>query len=478
VSGAPAPPGDRRGAIARLFGVGAAEAPRVVRAAAAGFCVLGGWFVIRPLRDAMGTVGKTGELQWLMLAVLGTMLALTPPLFVAASRLPRDRFVALAFRFFALSLLAFAPALARPGGVPPWAARAFFVWVSVQNFFALSIFWGTMADRFTHREGLRSFGLVAAGGTLGGLVGSLVTAGSVQRFGPLPLLALAAVLFELTVRLLRRVRPADPAPAGATADSARPLADAPAARAHPPPGAPADPAPPAAAAEPLRWASRRAIARVARSPYLLGIAGYVLCWALTSTFVYVEQIALAKAALPDPNARAAFFAKIEAVVQASSLVLQAFATGRVLRALGTGRALALLPALSLAGFAALAAAPGLGLLAAFQVARRTLDYGIVKPARELLFTVVDRDDKYKTKSVIDTVVYRGGDALGGVLASSVAPALGAPAAAFALPLCAVWLGLAFGLGAASDRRARASTDAEGEAETGAPPLANEAMARR
>ncbi len=437
------------GRVARLLGIEGREGPRVARAAAACFCVLGGWFVLRPLRDAMGTVGRTNQVPWLMLAVLSTMVALTPLLFFAASRLPRDRFVALAYRLLALSLLAFAPALGRPGAVEPWAARIFFVWASVQNFFALSIFWGTMADRFTHGAGLRSFGVVAAGGTLGGLIGSLVTAGSVERFGPLPLLALAALSFELALRLVRGVG-ADARAAPGDRDGGEGAA-----------GAAGEGAARGAAAPPLRWASRDAIALVARSPYLLGIAGYVLCWALTSTFLYLEQLALARAALPDANARTAFFAKVEAGVQAASLVVQAFATGRVLRALGAGRSLALLPAVSLAGFAALAAAPGLGPLVAFQAARRTLDYGVAKPARELLFTVVDRDDKYKTKSVIDTVVYRGGDALGGAIAASVAPALGASPALLALPLCALWLALAFGLGGASERRARGAGGAEG-----------------
>ncbi|HEU4535095.1 MAG TPA: MFS transporter, partial [Polyangiaceae bacterium] len=394
------------GRLARLFDVDEAEAPRVALAAAAAFCVLGAWFVVRPLRDAMGTLGRAGELEKLLLVTPALMLALTPLLFFAASRLPRNRFVALAYRAFALSLLAFAPALARPhAAIAPGAARAFFLWTSVLNFFALSIFWGTMADRFTHRQGLRSFGVIGAGGTVGALAGSLVTAGAVQRFGPLPLLVLSAGLFEVALRLLRRIAPAaaDPSAApSAAADSSAATAVAPSAAVAANPSAAA--ANPSAATAAHGGASRGALARVVASPYLLGIAGYVLCWALTSTFVYLEQAALARAALPDPNARAALFAKIEAAVQASSLVLQAFATGRLLRALGAGRALALLPALSFVGFAALGAAPRLGLLVAFQLARRTLDFGIAKPARELLFTVVDRDDKYKTKSVIDTVV--------------------------------------------------------------------------
>jgi AAA family ATP:ADP antiporter len=440
------------GRLARLFDVDEAEAPRVALAAAAGFCVLGAWFVVRPLRDAMGTLGRAGELEKLLIVTPALMLALTPLLFFAASRLPRHRFVALAYRAFALSLLAFAPALARPHeAIAPGAARAFFLWTSVLNFFALSIFWGTMADRFTHRQGLRSFGVIGAGGTLGALAGSLVTASAVQRFGPLPLLVLSAGLFEVALRLLRRIAPAAPVdvvPAAAvvdTVDVARP------------PEATADAAP-----SPGR-AARNAVARVVSNPYLLGIAGYVLCWALTSTFIYLEQAALARSALPDPNARAALFAKIEAAVQASSLVLQAFATGRLLRVLGAGRSLAVLPALSLVGFAALGAAPRLGLLVAFQLVRRTLDFGLAKPARELLFTVVDRDDKYKTKSVIDTVVYRGGDALGSVVAGTAAPALGASPALLALPLCALWFALALYLGAASERRARGARNAAGSA---------------
>jgi AAA family ATP:ADP antiporter len=420
------------GRLARLLGVERADAERVGFGAAAGFCVLGAWFVVRPVRDAMGTLGRAGELERLMFVTPAAMLAVTPALFFASSRLPRDRFVALAFRFFALSLLAFGPALAGPArAVSPWAARSFFVWASVLNFFALSLFWGTMADRFTHRQGVRSFGVIGAGGTLGALAGSLVTAGTVEHFGPLPLLALSAALFELGLRLVRRVAPA----AGPPGDER-----------------PAGAAGPEAGDAPGR-ARRGAFARVTASPYLLGIAGYVLCWAVTSTFVYLEQASLARAALPDANARAALFAKVEAAVQAASLVLQLFATGRLLRALGAGRSLALLPAFSLVGFAALGAAPRLALLVTFQVARRTLDFALAKPSRELLFTVVDRDDKYKTKSVIDTLVYRGGDVLGSVLVGGAAPALGARPAWLALPLCALWVALALYLGAASERRA-------------------------
>jgi AAA family ATP:ADP antiporter len=178
------------------------------------------------------------------------------------------------------------------------------------------------------------------------------------------------------------------------------------------------------------------------SPYLGAIAGYMLLYTITSTFAYLEQARLVQAAVHGDAARTELFARMDLWVNLSSLVLQALCTRWLLGRVGVTPTLSLLPALTLAGFAALAIHPSLGLIVAFQVARRTTDYFAARPARELGYVVVDRESKYAAKSFIDTFVYRGGDALGAAAFGLV----GAVAPVVALPVCAVWLAVTLVLG--------------------------------
>jgi AAA family ATP:ADP antiporter len=266
------------------------------------------------------------------------------------------------------------------------------------------------------------------------MLGSLTTALLVTRLGAAATLVIAAVLLEAAARCVRRL--AAPAPArAATGDGAAPCTDG---------GS-------------VAW-----LPRVARSPYFLALCAYLVLFTATSTIFYLEQARIVRASLPDTASRAALFARMDLAANALALALQLLVAGRLLRALGLGPALMVLPSLTLALFGSLRVAPSLATLVACQVARRALDFALAKPAREILFTVVRREDKYKAKGLIDTFVYRAGDAGGAWGADGLpAPALAGVMAV----LCVAWaiVGLVLGRGAvggvASEPVATASGDA-------------------
>jgi AAA family ATP:ADP antiporter len=369
------------------------------------FLLLAAYYVIRPLRDAMGLRGAVKALPWLMMATLAAM-ALATPLFTAlVERLPRRRFVPLVYHGFALQLAAFAWLLG--GAAPSWAARAFFIWTSVFNLFAVSVFWGFMADRFAAAAAARRYGLIALGGTLGAIGGALLASTLARVIGPTRLTLVAALLLEAAVCCFFRIDDGQTRPR------------------------------PPSSRNPVAF-----IAALLRSPLLLCLAGYLLLYTITSTFAYLEQARLVQAAVASDTARTTLFARMDLWVNVASIVLQALATRWFLARAGVTATLLLLPALTLVGFVALALRPSLALIVAFQVARRTTDYFAARPARELCFVVAERDDKYAAKSFIDTFVYRGGDAIG----AGAFGLVGAVAPVVALPLCALWLGVAFGLG--------------------------------
>ncbi len=381
------------------------------------FCLLASYYMLRPVRDAMGIAGKVAELPKLFLVTLAVTLLATPLFTAIVSRWSRRRFIPIANRFFALQLLAFAWLLRAPHAGPD-AARVFFVWTSVFNLFSVSIFWSFMADVFRREQGVRLFGLIGAGGTLGAMAGSALTAVLASRIGAAAFLVVAAVLLELTAQCVSRLSSIFDGP-----EEERARRD-----------------PELGRGGVVAW-----LRQAATSPYLVALVGYMLLFSFTSTFVYFEQARIVKAALPTTALRTELFAKMDLAVNLGSLVLQAVVVGPLLRALGVGAVLVVLPALTLAGCVVLGVHPTLLAVVVFQVARRACDYGVAKPARETLFTVVRREDKYKAKAFIDTFVYRTGDALGAAVFGGAA-ALGPMVLAVSVPACVVWMGVSFALG--------------------------------
>ena len=405
------------------------------------FFLLGGYYLLRPLRDALGLAGGPEELQWLFTGTFVAMLALVPLFGALVARLPPRRFVPLAYRFFTASILVFCVLIAADLK-SVWVGRVFFVWISVFNLFVVSIFWSVLADCFSNAQGRRLFGFIAAGGTAGTFVGPLMAASLVTALGPVALTLGAALLLEAALQCFYRLYPRD-GEALANDDDGAGAATA------------------KGDARPIGGAVLAGLALIARSPYLLGLCGYLLLHTAASTFLYFEQGRIVAGAFADTASRTRFFALVDLGVSTLTLLLQLFVTGRLMRRFGVGTALVLLPLASALAFAAVALSPTVGVLAGAQALRRAFDYAIARPAREVLFTVVGRETKYKAKNAIETVVYRGGDAISGWISAGLG-ALGvgfAGLAALAIPLAALWAVLSLWLARQQERRLQARTRA-------------------
>lgn len=380
------------------------------------FCVLSSYYIIRPIRDEMGVAGGVENLPWLFTGTLAGMIAVNPPFAALVAKLPRVRFISIAYRFFTGNLLLFVLLLSASGaeyGI--WIGRVFFIWTSIFNLFVVSVFWALMVDVFDSEQGKRLFGFIAAGATLGSILGSSVTATLARHVGSAPLLLASAALLEISVFAVRRLsRLAEGLKLRAAARDER---------------------------TPIGGSMLAGLIHAFSSPYLLSIGIYMLLYAIVSTFLYFQQAAVVNHAFVDRAARTVFFARVDVLVNVLTLVTQLFVTERILRALGVALTLTLLPAVSVIGFATLGLAPTVAVIVAFQVLRRAGNFAVARPTREVLFTVVPREDKYKAKNFIDTVVYRGGDQIGAwsyALLSFLG--LGIAGIAFAaVPVCATWL---------------------------------------
>jgi len=351
------------------------------------FSVLSAYYILRPIRDEMGVAGGVENLQWLFTGTLLGMILVNPPFAMLVAKLPRVRFIAIAYRFFIANLLLFVLLLKMASAEQNIrVGRVFFIWTSVFNLFVVSVFWALMVDIYNSEQSKRLFGFISAGATLGAIVGSSITAALAVHVPATYLLLGSAVLLEVAVFSVRRLSR---------------LSDV----LHRQPTAPTGEAP-------IGGSALSGFTHAFKSPYLINVSVYILLYAITSTFLYFQQADIARQAFVDRGARTAFFARIDLLVNILTLGAQLFVTSRVLRAFGVAVTLATLPALSVLGFGTLAVAPTLVVLVVYQVLRRAGNFAFARPSREVLFTVVPREDKYKAKSFIDTVIYRTGDQVG------------------------------------------------------------------
>jgi AAA family ATP:ADP antiporter len=394
-----------------------AERPAVFWAFLYFFAVLSSYYILRPLRDEMGILGGVKNLPWQFTGTFVVMLLAVPFYSAVVARFPRRKIIPVVYRFFAINLLLFL-AFDRAGASEVWVARVFFVWVSVFSLFVVSIFWSFMVDTFRAEQGKRLFGAIAVGGSLGAIVGPFLATLLVKPFGRSGLYVASAILLEAAVFCVRRLI------AWAAAHDSGGVGQA----------------PDRAVGGGVFAGFRLAVS----SPYLLAVVGMMLAYAITSTVIYADQARIVGATIQDSSVRTALFARIDLWVNVVALIAQGVVTGWVLTALGLGVALCVLPVLTASGFLALGMAPGLATLVAVQIVRRGIQYGLERPSREVLFTVVSAEEKYKAKAFIDTVVFRGGDAAA-IWAYDVVRSIAPPASAVTaamLVLCAGWVGIA------------------------------------
>lgn len=381
-------------------------------------------YILRPIREEMGIAGGVDNLQWLFTGTFVAMLTLVPLFGWVAARYPRKQFLPYVYYFFLANILIFY-ALFTSDIKHAYVARAFFIWLSVFNLFVVSVFWSFMADIFSDRQAKRLFGFIAGGGTIGALTGPVLTASLVGIIGVNNLLLIAAGLLALPVLCIQGL-------ARWTKKS----------------GIDRDPQKEAESDRPMGGSIFAGIPIVLRSPYLLGIGALILLYSTLATFLYFEQAALVENAFSEPEQRVALFAGIDFSTNAITILVQVFLTARIVERLGLAWTLALIPLGVAVGFLVLGLAPVLGVLVVMQVLRRAGNFSLTKPAREMLYVVLGKEEKYKAKNFIDTVVYRGGDAVS-AWAYTGLRAIGvslAGVAFVAVPLAGIWAWVSFRLG--------------------------------
>src|SRR3989449_1961986 len=427
----------RRYSMKKLFSKIVDVKPNEVRALWLGFIlffvVLAGYYVIRPIRDNIGAT-QFENLWWMFTVVLVAMIVANALFSMIVARMSRRKFIPIAYRFFILNLVIFFVLMQfMPPGKQPWVDGCLFVWVSVFNLFATAVFWGFMTDIFTNEQGKRLFGFIAVGGSLGGMLGPLITASLVHRVSTGVLLLICAGMLEIAAQSIRFF------PAEFRRSDSKSAGDA------------------AAAEKPIGGKFWDGVTHICKSPYLFGLFLFILLYTLTPTGTYFQQSELTKVGFADRAARTAFFAKLDLSVNTLTLLLQIFLTGRLMKFLGVTVTLLFMPVLSLFGFAAMGLVPVLAVLAVFQVARRASTFAFMRPAREVLFTVLRREGQKKKNEVIGTLRHPRGDQLGAWSYGGLqALGLGLSTISFiAVPVVAGWCALGIWLGRKQVELARA-----------------------
>ena len=434
---APEPEAPKTGFADEFFNLTAYEKNVIIHGAIWFFLILFSYYILRPIREQISSTYGIENLSWMFWATFGVMLVAIPLYSFLVGAIDRKLLVPCIYLFFIANLIAFWQAMTRlDESFQIWVARAFFIWISFYGLFIVSFFWSIIGDMLTSGQGRKYFGFMAGGGTIGGLAGSQVAAQLVERIGvanlllfPIALLTIALVVYWLLERAAaKNVDKAEKESTSGKATGGNPFAG---------------------------------FTAVFRSRYLAAICLYGVFLATCGTTVYFQQSEIVNAAYAPVGdeaewtdvekklaeaQRTQYFANINMGVSIVTLIMQFFVVNLVMKHAGLGWALAALPIAYVIGITSLALAPTIGVLAVVSVLGRSAEYGICNPAREVLFTSVNREDRYKAKSFIDTIVRRGGDTLVGSLYRGLRGPLGLAMTTLSwimIPVAIAWAGLAF-----------------------------------
>ncbi len=389
------------------------------------FSLFVAYYLLRPVRDELGVAGGVKNLPWLFTGTFLTMIVLTPLFSLLIKKLTRINAVSVSYHFFAINLLIFFVLLLPEfNEYRLWTGRVFFIWLSVFNLFVVSIFWSLIVDIFTSEQGMRLFGILSSGATLGAMFGSIITLYAIDKIDHQGLILVAFIMLELSLFSAYR------------------------AVSHAPKAHQLNNAPNTAPDLPIGGSIFSGITQTLRSSYLSGIAMFMILYSVTSTFLYLEQASIAANYFSGRAERTEFFATIDLWVNIITLAAQIFLTSKAFKWLGISLTLAILPLITLAGFSALMAFPTLLVFVIFQVTRRISNFTFARPGREILFTRIQREGRYKSKNFIDTVAYRFGDQVGSWSYAGLMNIgnSGSLLAYIAIPLSLVWLLLSLWLG--------------------------------
>ena len=398
------------------------------------FFLLSTYYMLLPLRDTFGIRGGAQDLPWLFLGTFIVSLVTAPLQAAIAARLPRQRFVPVMYLFLVANMLIFW-FLLKSGVSPDIVAKAFFMWITVFSVFTVSIFWSFLSDIYSSEQSKRLFGFVAAGGSVGSILGPMITRQLVAPIGVHNLLLISSLLLICAVLCANRLEKA--APQLQAADPNFVAASA------------------GRAKNPVGGGIFDGFGLLFKSPFLGGIALWVFLLSLLGTFLYFVQANLVASMTTDTAERARIFSLIATWVGILSLVFQLVGTGRLIKKIGTGAALAILPAVFIVGFGLLTFLGTLFVVAGFQACQRAANFGIANVARESLWPVVSREEKFKAKNIVDGAVFRGADFVNAFIYTGLAKVLAVQPylAGLAAIIAAGWFTLSLGLGRGREKRA-------------------------
>ncbi len=423
--------------IKKLVNVKSGEGKALFWSFAYFFILLSAYYMLLPIRDAFGIRGGAQDLPWLFFGTFVASLFTAPLQAWVAAKLPRVRFVPVTYLFLIANMVIFWYLL-RAQVAPDFVPKAFFIWITVYSVFTVSIFWTFQADLYSSEQGKRLFGFVAAGGSLGNILGPKINTLLIGPLGVANLLLVACALLAIAILCANRLEAA--ATELMAADPDFKAANA------------------GREAKPLGGGVLEGFALMFRSPYLGGIGLWVFLLSLLGTFLYLTQAHIVASYTDDMRQRTSIFSTIYMWVGILSLVVQVLGTGRIIKSIGTGAALAILPLVFVAGFGALMFTSALFAVAAFQACQRAANFGISNVARESLWPVVSREEKFKAKNIVDGAVFRGADFVNAFIYTGLAKLMSVQPmlAGIAVLLSGGWAALSFGLGRAQEKRARES----------------------
>ncbi len=416
--------------VSRFLGIERGELQAVAWSFVYFFCVMSAYYMMRSVREAMAIVGGVDNIPWLFTGTFTLMVLATPVFGWVTSRYPRRQFLPWVYYFFIVNILLFWAAFSWAQATDlsqVWISRGFFVWLSVFNLFVVSVFWSFMADIYSKEQSRRLFGIISAGGSTGALLGPIVTSVLVIPIGFKNLLPLSALLLLFAVFCVHRLRHWVAQRSG-------------------------EPQPPAQPIGGSAWAGLRL---VITTPYFGVIAIAMICGNFLGGVIYMYMARLVAAAYATTDQQTQVFALLDAFTNAGSLIGQLLLVKHAVRYLGVGVTLALLPLVSIVGFAMLAVQPVFIVMAVLQVVRRSITFGFTKPTSDMLYAVVSKEAKYKAKNFIDTAVYRGGDLFSTWTIKSLAGLGISGISLICIPIAILWTGLSLWIGREYNRRDQA-----------------------
>ena len=375
----------REGLLTRGTQILPHERRAVLLAFACNFLLLASYYILKPVRDTVATVFGADQLQMLFTGTfIGTLIA-SPIYAWLAARVRLNRLLPGVFWFWVLNVLLF-QALFKLAPDNRWIGGSYYVWFSAVNLFMISVFWTLMSDLFCAAQATRLFALIAAGGSLGAIAGPVVIRLVVHATGLDGLLLIAAVGFLGVIGLVHllmhekvRLQQAGVGVQPTTLD------------------------------HDLSGSALDGFRQLLRSAYSRRQAAFILLMTWVNTVAYFLQTDVISQAFSGVANRAVAIADISLVVNILAAIILLFGLGRYVHRFGVTAGLILNPIIMVVAFIALALSPTLLMIQALQVIRQVSQYAIARPSREICFTVVPQSDRYKTKNVIDTVVYRFGD---------------------------------------------------------------------